>query len=482
MSDFKLYSINWQDGMLISQSHLLDQQSYFEELHRWYAANTGINFGLMRRSESAESALALAFSVHGSRIRVEVTRCQAVMSGGAFVEINPAADNTLVGEAELSGELVPVYLSVSATDKQQVGAPDPQEDVPRIPNLVNKCELHIGKAPSMPKDQFIPIASLVNDGGEVRMADHFYPPCLSIGADERLKAKAVDIRNRLENIMSLSSRAYNAIASAGALADQSSSLQTAFKETMYHLAVHLASTIDDFRIDQSAGHPITLSIACRKLFRVFVTLLNLRPGLRDYLNEKFFVKQQRSEVGRFVAATESFLLSEYNHRDIGSQMKQIDEILASIRGIVGFLAQLKGDQLGEQAVATDTLTYGGKTYRNVAYGSARSETIGELSYLLIDFPGSQSVSDTVILLSKELFSTAEWNNMQVRLGLNDARGLGETDPIDLDTTTYGDKVALRPQDMLPSPAVSQITLVFRGVREPAKFADLSASDLVVYCQ
>ena len=55
-------------------------------------------------------------------------------------------------------------------------------------------------------------------------------------------------------------------------------------------------------------------------------------------------------------------------------------------------------------------------------------------------------------------------------------------PIDLDTTTYGDKVALRPQDMLPSPAVSQITLVFRGVREPAKFADLSGSDLVVYCQ
>jgi len=133
-------------------------------------------------------------------------------------------------------------------------------------------------------------------------------------------------------------------------------------------------------------------------------------------------------------------------------------------------------------VATDTLTYGGKTYRNAEYSSARTETIGELSYLLVDLPGGQSVNDTVILLSKELFSVAEWNNMQVRLGLNDARGLGETDPIDLDTTTYGDKVALRPQDMLPSPSVNQITLVFRGVREPEKFGGLSGSDLVVYCQ
>jgi hypothetical protein len=83
-------------------------------------------------------------------------------------------------------------------------------------------------------------------------------------------------------------------------------------------------------------------------------------------------------------------------------------------------------------------------------------------------------------MSKDLFSNAEWNGMQVRLGLNEARGLGETDPIDIDSVTFGDKAALHPQDMLKSPSVSQITLVFRGARDAGKLAKLGSSELVVY--
>lgn len=481
MSDFKLYSVNWQDGMLISQAHLHEQQAYFETLHSWYAATAGNGFGLVKRTDSADPAIALNFAVHGNKVRVELQRCQAVLPGGHWVEINPSSENTLAAEAALSEEGLNVYLSVSPREKQPVGQPDPHEDIPRLPYLVTRCQLHLGAAPSLPQSDFIQLARLVSSGTDVALDAEFYPPCVTISSDERLAARALDIRNRLESVMSLSSRAYNAIASAGALSNESSSLQVAFKETMYHLAIHLASTLDDFTVGRGGGHPLTLVIACKKLFRVFATSLNLRPGLRDYLNEKFFVKQQNSEVGRFIAETESFLLSEYNHRDIGGQIKKIDRILTAIRGIVGFLAQLKGDQLGPQAVATDSLTYIGKTYHNAGYSGSRSEVVGDLSYLLIDFAAARSVKNLVVLLSKELFSVAEWNNMQVRLGLNDARGLGETDPVDVDTTTYGDKVALFPQDMLQSPSVSQITFVFRGVRQPEKLAGLAKSDLIVYC-
>ena len=481
MSDFKLYSVNWQDGMLISQAHLHDQQAYFETVHRWYAATAGNGFGLVKRTDSAEPALSLNFAANGPNVRVELQRCQAVLPGGNWVEINPSSENTLSAEAALPEGGLNVYLSASPTEKQPVGQPDPHEDVPRLPYLVSRCHLHLGAAPSMPQSEFIQIGRIVSSGTDVSLDAEFYPPCVTIGSDERLAARAMDVRNRLESVMSLSSRAYNAIASAGALSNESSSLQVAFKETMYHMAIHLASSLDDFTVGRGGGHPLTLVIACKKLFRVFNTLLNLRPGLRDYLNEKFFVKQQNSEVGRFIAETESFLLSEYNHRDIGGQIKKVDSILTSIRGIVGFLAQLKGDQLGPQAVATDSLTYVGKTYHNADYGSSRTESVGDLTYLMIDLTAARAIKNIVLLLSKELFSVAEWNNMQVRLGLNDARGLGETDPVDVDSTTYGDKVALHPQDMLASSSVSQITFVFRGVRQPEKFAGLSKSDLIVYC-
>jgi len=126
------------------------------------------------------------------------------------------------------------------------------------------------------------------------------------------------------------------------------------------------------------------------------------------------------------------------------------------------------------------LTYLGKTYRVADYAACHTEEVGELTYILVNFPEPIAVSDTVVLMSKDLFSVAEWNNMQVRLGLNEARGLGETDPVDVDVVTYGDKASLHPQDMLKSPAVRQVTLIFRGARDAGKLANLGKTDLILY--
>ena len=480
MSDLNLYSVNWQDGMLLTQQHLKSQEKYFEDLARWYATSAGDNFGLIRKSLSGQPALNLNLIVSGSRLRVEVLRCQAITPGGYYIEVNESARNAVVGEAELGDGNVPVFIGVDPEAKLQVGEPDPKEDVPRVPYVANRYTLFLGKKPSLPEEQFLQIGQVAVSGGEAALSATYYPPCLSIFADERLNQKAIDLRNRLENLLSLASRAYTAIATSGALSTESSSLQVAFKETMYHLAFHLSATLDELVTGRNSGHPIRLVIVFKKLFRVFTTLLNLQPGLKDYLNEKFFVKQMNTEVGRFMSGVESFLLSEYDHRDIGGQIKSIDDTVGTLRAIFGFLAQLKSEQLGPQAVATDALTYRGKTYRIVTLGTCTAEQVGELSYVLIALPSPIPVADTVLLMSKDLFSTAEWNNMQVRLGFNEARGLGETDPVDVDTTTYGDKVALHPQDILKSPAVSQVTLIFRGARDMEKFASLGKTDLIMY--
>jgi len=99
---------------------------------------------------------------------------------------------------------------------------------------------------------------------------------------------------------------------------------------------------------------------------------------------------------------------------------------------------------------------------------------------LMDITQPRPLADTVILMNKDLFDVSGWTNMQVRLGLNDARGLGETDPIDVDVTTFGNKIALHPRDMLRSPSVRQVTLIFRGAPDPSKFGRLGKMDLIVY--
>ncbi|MCI0481683.1 MAG: hypothetical protein L0213_08865, partial [Candidatus Dadabacteria bacterium] len=90
------------------------------------------------------------------------------------------------------------------------------------------------------------------------------------------------------------------------------------------------------------------------------------------------------------------------------------------------------------------------------------------------------MKDTVTLINKELFSDAQWRNMQVRLGANEARGLGETDPVEVDTTSYSNKVVLHPMDMLQSPSVRQVTLIFRGIPDSKKLAALGKTDLILY--
>jgi hypothetical protein len=442
VSDLNLYSVNWQDGMLITQQHLKDQEKYFEDLARWYALDVSDRFGLVRKDFSGKPALSLNLSRSGNRLSVEVVRCQAITPDGSIIEINESNSSPVRADTGIETPVVPVYVGIDPAVKNQVGQPDPQEDLPRVPYLMSNYHLTLGQHPNLPEGRYLQVAELNIDGNEVTPSDSYYPPCLSLNADERLTQKATDFRNRLENLLSLSSRAYAAVTSGGALAGEQTTLQTAFQETIYQFANHLSSSLDDFVIGRNACHPIRLVLLFKKLFRVFTTLLNLKPGLKDFLNERFFAKEMNSEVGRFMSSVDGLLLAEYNHTNLGGHLKAIDDVLGDIR--------------------------------------SRLERAGELSYLMIDMSQPSAMSDTVTLITKDLFSTAEWSRMQVRLGLNDARGLGETDPVEVDVVTFGDKVALRPQDMLRSPSVRQLTLIFRGTSDSDKFSNLGKMDLIVY--
>lgn len=480
MTDLNLYSVNWQDGMLITQRHLQDQENYFEELARWYALNIGDRHGLIRKSFSGHPALSLNLSMSGNRLRVEVVRCQALTPDGGVIEINENNQTAVHAEGEVSGNKVPVYIGIDATARKQVGDPEPHEDLPRLPYLTGNYLLTLGAPPELPEGRCLQIAELSLDGGNVAPAEYYYPPCITLYADEQLTSKSLDYRNRLENLLSLSSRAYMAVCAGGALSGERTELQQAFKDTIYQFAYHLSSTLDSYVVGKNSGHPIHLVMFFKRLFRSFTTLLNLQPGLKDLLNERFFIKEMSSEMGRFMSQVDAFLLADYNHNDLGNHIRAIDDILSQVRGVFGFLAQVKKEQLGDQAVASDTLTYHGQTYRVVDYGGCRTEVMGELCYLLIDVPDARAMSDTVVLLNKDLFDAAQWTSMQVRLGQNEARGLGETDPVEIDVVTYGNKVALHPQDMLKSPSVNQITLIFRGAADSQRFTNLSKMDLIVY--
>ncbi len=478
MGDFDLYAVNWQDGMLISREHLKDQERYFENLVRWYAGGTDDRYGLVRKPFSGNEALRLSHTVSGNSIRVEISECHALMPDGGIVAIDGASRNAVSGETIIGESAIPVYLGVSRTARKQVGEPDPQEDVPRVPYLVNEYSLHLGEQPDLPETGFLQLANLQVIGDDVQPDEGYYPPCLSLHALDRLADKNRDYRNRLENLLSLTSRAYAAVSTGGSLSEVKSDLQVAFKDTIYLFGYHLSAALDDFVVGRNAKHPLELVVFFKKLFRVMTTLLNYQPGMKDYLNERFFTKEANTDVGQFLSSVDGFLFSEYNHRDLGGHIRSIDEISAVVHGLFSYLAQI--GPITPDVAATETITYQGKTYNMVPYSDYRCEEAGGLVYLLLNIPAPQAINDLVVLLNKALFGMSEWNSMQVRLGLNQARSLGETDPVNVDTVTLGNKVAFRAQDMVRTPSVNQVNLIFRGAPDINKFEGLGKTDLAVY--
>lgn len=480
MSDINLYSVNWQDGMLINQKHLKDQERFLEELVRWHSLHVGDNFGLVVKSFDAKPPLSMSMHRNGRSLTVEIQRCQALTSDGYYIETSEGSYGILKAVYDCEDGVIPVYISTDALHKKQVGSPDPSEPVPRVPFLVSNNTLYMGEKPNVAEGKFLKIAELIVSGSEVKHNEKYYPPCLSIFADSRLSQKAVEYKNRLEKLILLSSQAYTAMAEDSGSLNEKTGLQEAFKDTMGHFLQHLSSTLDLFVTGRNSMHPLTMFLFFKRLFRVFSTFMNLHPGLRDYINEKYFMVETKSNISHYMSAIDNFLLSEYDHNNIGIHITEIDNLFDPLRNIIGFFAQVEKGELGSQAMASQTLTYLGKTYNIAEYGSCRLETVGELNYLKAEFSESKPMSDITILMEKNLFDASTWSNIQVRLGLNEARGLGDTDPINIDTTTFGNKVSLRPQDLMQTPRVSQITLIFRGVAQADKLSQLGKTDFIIY--
>ncbi|MBD3258804.1 hypothetical protein GF377_10250 [candidate division GN15 bacterium] len=475
MSSFKLYSVNWQDGMLLNERHLLEQERYLEEVARWHGSPSGDGFGLVRRGFEAQPGLELKTAMAGGQARVDVVRCQALTSDGYIISIDADSGEVVQASSEAASDNLPVYISVQPAERLATGAPDPSEEVPRMPYRSGNYTLHLGERPSAPEGQVLQVARLRARDGQLVADETYFPPCVSTYADHRLDQKTADLRNRLESLLSIGNRAHQTI-SAGDKTD----LQRDLLSFVAHFVMHLSSTLDTFQTGKHGRSPLTMVIFFKRLFRVFGSLLKLQPGVKDYVHEKYFVKEAGSDVSRFVVDVENFVLAEYNHEDIGGHVTAIEGILEQVKGVLSYLAQVKGDQLGDQAVATDSLAYSGKTYMIAPHSGTRVEQAGELVYLEIDLEEPRPMKDNVILLGKSLVSPTEWSSMHVRLGINDARGLGETDPVAVDAVTYGDKVALHPHDMLQSASVRKMTLIFRGVSDASAFSSLGKMDLFVY--
>ncbi len=473
MSEFRLLSVNWQDGMLVSRGHLADQERYFEELARWYANPIGDNFGLVPHTDSA--ALKYHATLRGSVVRVEVSQCRAITGDGNIIEINPVDAAVVAGEEQAAPGTIPVYLALASDTREQVGQADPNEPVPRLPYSTRSYSVHIGTPPVLSETRYLQIAQLELGPDGLTNSAWFFPPCVTVAADERLQNTVRQLRDRLDSLMTAITRVASGLGPSSTLGT-GADLISSLKHLVSQLGLYSAYTFDSLLIGHNAPHPLTVVNQFKGLFRVLTTLLAYSPAVKDFLTDRFFQKQLRMEYRTFARAVDAFLLADYNHLDLGRHFEEADNLLNTTQQLIAFLAQ---GEIAPEPAASDTVSYKGMTFSAASHTECLREDWNDFAIITLNLPAKVGVSDCVILMEKDLMDAAQWSAINVRIGFGDV-SLGETNPMTIDTTTFGSKVALRAQDMIRVDSAQKAGLWFRGLKDTNKLNDLSESDIKLY--
>lgn len=469
MDDFKLQSINWRDGMLLTMEHFRKQQQYFEELLRWHAVGTGDNYGLVRKHKD-RAPLQLDSKISGGRLKVEVWGCQAVLPGGAFVEFNGSMSGgeVLKSEIEFDEDPVPVYICLVQDRKKQVGDPDPREEIPRIPYEIPEYSIVLGEAPNLPASMYVQAALLKVDGSGVSMADGYFPPCISVDADERLHGKIKEYRKQLEGLLRSSIEA--ALTNSGP-----DRLQRAYREMSGFLVHQLSSGLDDFAVGAHTHHPRRYVVMIKGLLRTVSSMLKAQNELKDSINDEFFAKKGGTNLDIFLSTIDKYLDSSYDHEDIAGQTRVIDEILRTLGEMIESIA---GSEAREEI--PNILSYQGKTYTKQVFSGITVDEVGEWTNVVIDMEEPFDMKGVVVLIKRALFTDNQWLHMESYMGMNEVRDPGNSYTTKRDLNTRAKEIVLWSEDQFFQETVNRITLILRGISDTRQLEDLGSRDVIIY--
>jgi len=468
-----LWAVNWKDGMLITEKHLSHQSRYHEELVQWLSSNLAGGYGLVANQTYRRETLEVVPELKEGTLIVTVDSCLAVTAGGYIVNINrenqagspPTATLPVDPMAE---QTLPVYLSVEVETKKEIGEPMAGEEPPRIPYATQKYELHIGKAPNLAEGTWLQIAELNLRSNQVSLSEDYLPPCVTVSSSRRLYLAAGELRNILENLLKLTAQVFVAFSSPG----EGFELQESFSTMVEQLTLFLATIIDS-QPPPGPQHPSELVLRYKSLFRFFWSLFELHPEVRSFLQRSQIAEKEKS----FLAEVQTFLKRDYRHEDLRSQVSSIRALLRDMEEILVFISQLGPAQFRPFA---KILEYRGNEYSQLTYERCHFYREGDLHYLTIEGIKTEPLKDIIALVSKSLFSAQDYAYIDMRIGTNEAKTVGRSDPGEVDTRTIGDRIVFSLVDRLETPDVYRMTVIFRGPIDYSRFFDITPSDVQVY--
>lgn len=190
----KNFSVNWVDGMKISQKHFAAQENYFCDIIR-DVASFGINkynYGLLPvKLNTTGNSIFDIFNSATNDVQLVIRQCHAITPAGYRIAINDLSVNVSslstfnnTQRSNIADQQYYILISVNPFDRVASGEFDPEETPPR----------HMSTQPSY-HVELVPVISVNNEssGGNYIVAGRvtfktglvnadidFIPPCTSI--------------------------------------------------------------------------------------------------------------------------------------------------------------------------------------------------------------------------------------------------------------------------------------------------------------
>ena len=357
----KHWPVNWVDGMKITKEHFREQEAHLREEIAVLTAGllSDDGFGVLPDPETGAPALDYEVSTE----KVIVRECRAVTRGGHLIVVGAhnnahlarSMSDVVYGDKHKEGERLVIVLRLHPTERDGLGAPDPDEYPLRQPYATEKVSLEaipLAAAEQMAVYEYaVPLAEVVRVYQGVEAIGEYVVPAVRMELSPALRRAYEGWRKTL---LALEADAYEIIRKIrdkhrNKLGNQLSADLLALAETIIR---YIASDFDRLTVSLPQAPASETIVWFRGLARAVRTELRLagnQEGMQHYLQH--FI--------RGVDATDLLAhcnaLCDHRHHHVFLRAS-LDRVTAFVDFVHMLFGQLR--QLDYHDIATPTIIDG----------------------------------------------------------------------------------------------------------------------------
>ncbi len=344
--------VNWIDGMKINKDHFIaTDYSVVQQVRNAYLSFiTPYNYGLLLQRGVTTAPVSIIVDIDNQNyIHVKVLDCRAVTRGGGRIEIrnNYFTENDLleampqvtISANQSVEQSYYIALSVNPFERVPFGVPAPDENPPRLPNVLPKYSLSVHaeeEKDTVYNENSLIIGKLHFVDNKPEIDDSYIPPCQTIFSHPKLveyHAQLIKVMGQIEIdivdiLHGIKDKKQNT-SIAGTVGDVSNSI-------LNFLSVHMV----EFRRIAQYNPPVYIFEQMATLARTINNAINKqssaeREELLNYIQDWSTLKQ-----GEFEELLIRAVEYRYDHDDINKSIETMAPFVNAISRVFNVLSNL----------------------------------------------------------------------------------------------------------------------------------------------